>query len=83
MNDHIKLFLNKNKTEKKKKYKNDEKIEQLEILLIKIKYADKPNRLEGALRELNKNQVVEKNLHEIKNELSRDYVGEFEMVGNF
>ena len=28
----------------------------------------------------NKIQVVDKNLHEIKNEILRDYIGEFEMV---
>ena len=30
---------------------------------------------------MNKIHVVDKNLHEIKNEILRDYVGEFEMVG--
>ena len=34
------------------------------------------------MRELNRTEVVNKNLHEIKNEILRDYVGEFEMVGN-
>ena len=34
------------------------------------------------MRELNKIEVINKNLHEIKNEILLDYVGEFEMVGN-
>ena len=34
------------------------------------------------MRELNKIQVIDKNLHKIKNEILRDYSGEFEMVGN-
>ena len=48
MNDDINLLLNKIKTEKKKKYKKDEKIKQLEILLVRIKYADKPDKIESA-----------------------------------
>ena len=54
MNDDIKVLLNKIKTEKKKKYKNDGKVKQLENFLVRIKYADKPDRLESALKELNK-----------------------------
>ena len=34
------------------------------------------------MKELNKIQVIDKNLHEIKNEILLDYTGEFEMVGN-
>ena len=77
-----KLLLNKIKSEKKKKYKNLDKIKQLEILLVRIKYADNPNKLQSALKELNKIQVIDKNLHEIKQEILQDYVGTFEMVGN-
>ena len=57
------------------------KIKQLEILLVRIKYADKPDKLQSALKELNKIQVIDKNLHEIKNEILQDYDGTFEMVG--
>ena len=53
MNDDIKLLLKDFKCEKKKKYKFFDKIKQLETLLVKIKYADKPDKLESALRELN------------------------------
>ena len=81
-NDDMKLILNKIKSEKKKKYKNFDKIKQLEILLVRIKYAGKPDKLESALKELNKNQVIDKNLHEIKNEILLDYAGAFETVGN-
>ena len=80
--DDMKFLLNKIKTKTKKKYKNDEKIKQLEIILVRIKYADKPDKLESALKELNKIQVVDENLHEIKHEIIQDYTGEFEMVGN-
>ena len=81
-NDHMKLLLNRIKTEKKKKNKNFDKTKQLEILLVRIKYADKPDELESAFRDLNKIQVINKNLHEIKNETLLDYVAAFEMVGN-
>ena len=81
ISDDMKLLLNKNKSEKKKKYKNFDKIKQLEILLVRIKYTSKPDQLESALKELNKSQVFNKNLHEIKNKILLDYVGKFEMVG--
>ena len=69
MNDDMKLLLNIIKLEKKKKIKNLDKIKQLEILLINIKYANNPNKLQSALKELNKIHVINKNLHEIKNEI--------------
>ena len=81
ISDDMKLLLNKIKSEKKKKNKNLDKIKQLEIILVNIKYANDPNRLEIALKELNKIQVFDKNLHEIKNEILQDYDGTFEMVG--
>ena len=82
MNDDMKLLLNEIKSEKKKKNKNLDKIKQLETLLVRIKYADKPDKLQSALKELNKIQLIDKNLHEIKNEILQDYIGTFEMVGN-
>ena len=81
-NDDMKLLLNKIKSEKRKRNKKFDKIKQLEILLVGIKYADKPDKLQSALKELNKIQVIDKNLHEIKNEILQDYIGTFEMVGN-
>ena len=81
MNNDMKLLLNKIKSEKKKKNKNLDKIKQLEILLVQIKYADDPNKIQSALKELNKIEVVNKNLHEIKHEILLDYPGVFEMVG--
>ena len=77
-----KFLINKIKSEKKKKNKNFDKIKQLEILLVNIKYANDLIELEKALKELNKIQVIDKNLHEIKNEILLDYIGTFEMVGN-
>ena len=81
INDDVKLLLNKIKKEKKKN-KNFDKIKQLELLLVRIKYADKPNKLESNVKKLNKVQVNDKNLHENKNEILLDYVGEFEMDGD-
>ena len=66
INDDMKLLLNKIKSEKERKYKNFDKIKQVEILLVRIKYADKPDKLESALKELNKIQVIDKILQEIK-----------------
>ena len=82
ISDDMKLLINKIKSEKKKKNKKFDKIKQLEILLVRIKYADKPDKLESVLEELNKIQVIDENLHEIKNEILLDYVGASEMVGN-
>ena len=82
INDDMKLLLNKIKTAKKKKYKNFDKTKQLEILLVRIKYADKPDKLQSGLKELNKIQVIDKNLHENKQEILQDSIGTFEMVGN-
>ena len=48
---------------------------------MKIKNADKTDKLESALRELSKVHVIDKNLPEIINEILVDYESEFEMVG--
>ena len=82
INDDMNLLLRKIKSEKKAKNKNLDKIKQLEILLVRIKYADNPNKIESALKELNKIEVIDENLHEIKNEILVDYVSGFEMVCN-
>ena len=76
----MKSLLNKIKTEKKKKIESSDKIKELEIEVVKIKYINNSNKLQSELKELNKIQVVNKIRHEIKNEILRDYVGEFEMV---
>ena len=57
-------------------------MKQLKVLLVQIKYANNPNKLQSALKELNEIQVIIKNLHEIKQEIIQDYTGELEMVGN-
>ena len=82
MNDEMKLFLNKIESEKRKTNKNLDKIKELETLLVNVKYANNPDELQSGLKELNKSQVINKNLHEIKQEILQDYTGEFEMVGN-
>ena len=81
MDKNMKLLLNKIKSEKKKN-KNFEKLKELEILLVRIKYANNPNKLKSASKELNKIHVFNKNLHEMKQEILLDFTGEFEMVGN-
>ena len=43
MDDRMKSLLNKIKSEKKKRNKICEKIQQLEIELVKIKYSNNPN----------------------------------------
>ena len=64
-----KMISNKIESEKKKKNKNFDEIEELEKLLVRIKYADNPDELENALKELNKLHVFDRILHEIKNEI--------------
>ena len=54
INDDMKLLLNKIKSEKKKKYKNFDRFKELEILSVRIIYSDEPDKLESALKELNK-----------------------------
>ena len=76
-----KIILNKIKSEKKKKNKIFNKIKQLKILLVNIRYANDPKKLENALKELNKIEVIDKNLHEIKYEILEDYEGDFESIG--
>ena len=82
INNDLKILLSKIKSEKIKKNKNFGKIKQLEILLVRIKYADKPDKIQSALKELNKIQVIVKNLNEFKQEILQDYIGTFEVVGN-
>ena len=81
-NDDMKLLLNKIKSEKKKKNKNFDKFTQLEILLVRIKYAKNTNKLQSELKVLNKIHVIDKNLHGIKQEILQDNTSAFEMVGN-
>ena len=48
---------------------------------MKINYADKPDKLQNALEELNKIELFDKNLHQINQGKLKDYVDEFEMIG--
>ena len=57
MNDKMKITLNKIIYEKKKK--NIKKIKELEIELVKIKYGNNPNKLQNALKELIKKEVID------------------------
>ena len=79
MDNEMKSLLTKTINEKKKN-KILDKNKQLEKLLVKYKYANNPDKLQNALKEFNKNHVVNKNLHENKQEILVDYSGEFEMV---
>ena len=58
-----------------------DKIKEVEIELIKLKYTNNPDKLQSEFKELNKFQIVNKDLHEIKQETLVDYSGEFKMVG--
>ena len=81
INNDEKLLLNRLKSaEKKKKNKKFEKIKQLKILLVNIKYVNTPNKLQPELKELNKSQVIDKILHEMKPE--KFDTDEFEMAGS-
>ena len=55
---------------------------ELERKLVEIKNANNPNKLQSQLKELNKIQVIDKNLHELKNEILLDYVGISQIVGS-
>ena len=81
ISDDMKLLLNKIKFEKRKRNKNVDKNKQLGILLVRIKYTDFPDKLQSALKELNKIRVIDKNLHEIKYEILEDYDGTFDLIG--
>ena len=78
----MKLILNKIKTGKKKQSKSFDKIEELEIELFKIKYVINPNKLQSGIKELSKIEVIDKNLHEIKNENLLSYTIDSELVGS-
>ena len=82
ISNDMKSILNKIKSVKKKKNRNIDKITQLKIQLVSIRYANDLKKLNNALKELSKIQVSDKNLHEIKQEILEDYTGEFEMIGN-
>ena len=58
---NIKILLNKIKCEKRKRNKDFDKIKKLEILLVNIKYANNPNKLQSELKDLNEIHVVKKN----------------------
>ena len=81
LDDKMKSLLNKIHNRKKRNNKNFDKIKELEIELVKIKYFNNSNLLEAKLKDLNKIQVDDENLHEIKNEILGDYTVEFELVG--
>ena len=70
LSKELNIFLNKIKTEKKKKNRNDDKNKQSEIELVKRKFAHNPDKIQNALKELNKVRVVNKTLHEKKNEIA-------------
>ena len=78
----MKTMLNKIKSEKRKKTKMTDKIGQFEYKLVKIIFANNHNKLQSQLKQLKKIHIVNKYLHEIKQEVLRDYAGEFEVVGN-
>ena len=44
-------------------------------------YANNPNKLQSDLKELNKVHIYDLDLHEIKNDTTRDYKDDFEIIG--
>ena len=50
----MKSLLNKIKSGKKNKFKNNDKIKELETDLVKIKYVNSPNKLQSQLKVLKK-----------------------------
>ena len=78
----MKSLLNKTKFKKKKKNDIFDKIKNLEIELVKVKYVNYPDKLQNALKELNKIQAIDAILDEIEREILGDYAGDFEMVGS-
>ena len=58
-----------------------QKIKELEIDIVKTKYANNPNNLQSQLKKLNKIHLIDENLQEVKNGLLREHAGEFEFVG--
>ena len=76
MDYKMKSLLNKIKSVKKKRNENFDKINELQIELVKLKYVNNPNNLQSELKGLNKIHVFDKNLHGIKNETLGDYASE-------
>ena len=71
VDDKINFFFEKISL-KKMKNKNDDKIKQLEIELVKLKYVYNLNKLQSELKDLYKIHVIDKKLRENKNEILRD-----------
>ena len=76
IDDNMKLLGNKIKTEKKIENKISDKNKNLESLSVKILYANNPDNLQSVWKELNKIHLVDKKLHEIRNEIFGYYTGE-------
>ena len=49
--------------------------------MVKRNYSNNPNELSSELIELYKLHVIDKNLHENRNDLLKEYTAEFEMCG--
>ena len=56
------------------------KVKNLEIQLVNFNYVNSPNKLKSELKEF-KIQIVDKNLHECKQEILRGYADQFEVIG--
>ena len=61
---------------RRKRNENFDKINELQIELVKFKYVNNPNKIQSELRRLNKIHVIDRNLHEIKNEILGDHASE-------
>ena len=66
---------------KRKKENHIDETKNSEIELVKTKHADECDKLQNALKELKKIEIIDKILHEIKNEILREENVEFEKKG--
>ena len=73
----MKTIIKKSKTEKR----INDAIKQGETELVKIKKANNPTKLQYQLKELNKKQIVDLKLHEVKIDILKTQITDFEMVG--
>ena len=78
MDGRMKTLLNR----QAEKNKDSDTIKNSERQLVKIKYADKPDKLSNALKELKERDFNDMNTNEIKNEVLKDYKDVFGMAGS-
>ena len=81
LDEQMKSLLNKNKSKKKKKKEIIDKAEEVEIELVRINYANNPNKIQSEIKDLKKFTLLIKIDMRLNEKEIVDYTGEFEMVG--